>query len=76
MSNQDAMQADAGPSSGGQEIHEAIGQSDSFLAFQERLSRVAQVNRPVLLMGERGTGKELAAQRVHFLADGKAPSSP
>jgi psp operon transcriptional activator len=49
-------------------IREAIGQSDAFLAFQERLSRVAPVNRPVILIGERGTGKELAAQRLHYLS--------
>ena len=47
---------------------EALGQSEIFLAFQERLSRVAPVDRPVLLMGERGTGKELAASRLHFLS--------
>lgn len=47
---------------------EAIGQSEAFLAFQERLSRVAPVNRPVLLLGERGTGKELAAYRLHYLS--------
>ncbi len=50
------------------DLQEALGQSDAFLDFQERLSRVAQVNRPVLLIGERGTGKELAASRVHFLS--------
>ena len=47
---------------------EALGQSEVFLEFQERLSRVALVNRSVLLMGERGTGKELAASRLHFLS--------
>jgi psp operon transcriptional activator len=48
---------------------EAIGQSEVFLDFQERLSRVAPVNRSVLLIGERGTGKELAASRLHFLSN-------
>jgi psp operon transcriptional activator len=52
----------------GQPIHEALGQSDSFLAFQEHLSRAAGVDRPVLIVGERGTGKELAAQRLHYLS--------
>ncbi|WP_163337214.1 phage shock protein operon transcriptional activator [Desulfopila sp. IMCC35008] len=47
---------------------EALGQSEPFLHFQEKLSRVAEVDRPVLLIGERGTGKELAAGRVHFLS--------
>jgi psp operon transcriptional activator len=47
---------------------EAIGQSEPFLDFQERLSKVAPVERPVLLMGERGTGKELGAKRLHFLS--------
>ena len=47
---------------------EALGQSEAFLQFQERLSAVAPVNRPVLLIGERGTGKELAASRLHFLS--------
>lgn len=48
--------------------NEALGQSEPFLDFQERLSRVAPVDRPVLLIGERGTGKELAANRLHFLS--------
>lgn len=47
-------------------LSEALGQSDVFLAFQERLSLVAAVDRPVLLVGERGTGKELAAVRLHY----------
>lgn len=47
---------------------EALGQSEAFLAFQERVSRAARVDRPVLLLGERGTGKELAASRLHFLS--------
>lgn len=47
-------------------LTEALGQSDAFLAFQERLSLVAAVDRPVLLVGERGTGKELAAVRLHY----------
>lgn len=49
-------------------IGEALGQSEAFIEFQERLSRVAPVNRPVLLIGERGTGKELAASRIHYLS--------
>ena len=47
---------------------EVIGQSESFLDFMEKLSRVAKVDRPVLLIGERGTGKELAVSRLHYLS--------
>jgi psp operon transcriptional activator len=47
---------------------DALGESDAFLDFRERLSRVAPLERPVLLVGERGTGKELAARRMHFLS--------
>ncbi|MBW2193356.1 MAG: sigma 54-interacting transcriptional regulator, partial [Deltaproteobacteria bacterium] len=47
---------------------DALGQSEAFLEFQEQISRVAPIDRPVLLMGERGTGKELAATRLHFLS--------
>ena len=47
---------------------DTLGQSEAFLAFQEALSRAAKVERPVLLIGERGTGKELAAARLHYLS--------
>ncbi|MGJ3243629.1 MAG: phage shock protein operon transcriptional activator [Opitutales bacterium] len=47
---------------------EALGESEAFLSFQDQLSRAAQVDRPTLLIGERGTGKELAASRLHYLS--------
>ncbi len=49
-------------------LPDALGESEAFLSFQERLARVAPVNRSVLLVGERGTGKELAAARLHYLS--------
>src|SRR5947208_7467055 len=45
-----------------------IGQSLAFLAAAERASRAAPLNRPVLVIGERGTGKELIAERLHHLS--------
>ncbi|MET0269542.1 MAG: phage shock protein operon transcriptional activator [Sphingomonas sp.] len=45
-----------------------IGQSGAFLDSVERASRAAALNRPVLVIGERGTGKELIAERLHRLS--------
>lgn len=45
-----------------------LGESDRFLAALDHVSRLAPLNRPVLIMGERGTGKELIAQRLHYLS--------
>src|SRR5687768_114297 len=45
-----------------------VGQSLAFLDAVERASRAAQLNRPVLVIGERGTGKELIAERLHHLS--------
>ena len=45
-----------------------IGESASFLEMQEHISLVAPLNKPILIVGERGTGKELVAARLHFLS--------
>lgn len=45
-----------------------IGQSAEFLASLDQVSKAANLNRPLLIIGERGTGKELMAARVHFLS--------
>ncbi len=45
-----------------------IGESAAFLDSVERASRAAALNRPVLVIGERGTGKELVAERLHRLS--------
>jgi psp operon transcriptional activator len=45
-----------------------LGQAPVFLAMLEHASQAAPLHRPVLVMGERGTGKELIASRMHFLS--------
>ncbi|MEG2004654.1 MAG: sigma-54 dependent transcriptional regulator, partial [Bilophila sp.] len=53
---------------------ELIGQSPPMLAFRELLTRVASADVWVLLTGENGTGKELAARALH--AGSKRASAP
>jgi psp operon transcriptional activator len=45
-----------------------LGQSNSFLEVLEQVSQIAPLNKPVLVIGERGTGKELIAARLHYLS--------
>jgi len=45
-----------------------IGESSAFLDAIELAGRAAALDRPVLVIGERGTGKELIAQRLHHLS--------
>ncbi|MGJ7132215.1 phage shock protein operon transcriptional activator [Morganella morganii] len=45
-----------------------IGIDNTFLDALEKVSRLAKIARPVLICGERGTGKELFAHRLHYLS--------
>lgn len=45
-----------------------IGEAPSWLEAQEKVSQLAGLDRPILVIGERGTGKELIGERVHFLS--------
>ncbi len=45
-----------------------IGQSTALAAALDHISRLAGIDRPTLIVGERGTGKELAAERLHYLS--------
>ena len=45
-----------------------IGHSSTLAKTLEHVSRLASINRPVLVVGERGTGKELITERLHFLS--------
>ena len=47
---------------------ELIGQSSAWLETLERISLAAPLERPLLVVGERGSGKELIAERAHFLS--------
>lgn len=46
-----------------------IGEAPAFMEMLEHVSRAAPLDKPVLVVGERGTGKELIASRLHFLSD-------
>lgn len=45
-----------------------IGSSPAFLDLMDKVSRAAPLDRPLLVVGERGTGKEMIAARLHFLS--------
>ncbi len=45
-----------------------IGVDSQFIDVLEQTSALAQLKKPVLIIGERGTGKELIAHRLHYLA--------
>jgi psp operon transcriptional activator len=46
-----------------------IGEAPAFVAMLEHVSRAAKLAKPVLVIGERGTGKELIAARLHYLSE-------
>ncbi len=52
----------------GPETTPIIGEAPAFLEMQEHVSRAADLSKPVLVIGERGTGKELIASRLHYLS--------
>lgn len=45
-----------------------IGSAPAFQSMLEQVSRLAPLDRPILVVGERGTGKELVAARLHYLS--------
>lgn len=45
-----------------------IGSSQAFLDLIDQVSAVAPLDRPALVIGERGTGKEIVASRLHYLS--------
>jgi DNA-binding NtrC family response regulator len=54
-----------------------VGQSDPFLAALAQIQKFAQSDATVLIQGETGTGKELAARAIHSLGSRRgAPFVP
>ena len=50
-------------------IDNLLGEANSFIEVLEQVSQLARLNKPVLVTGERGTGKELIAHRLHYLSE-------
>jgi psp operon transcriptional activator len=51
------------------ETERLIGESPAFVQCLEDVSQIAPLEKPVLVVGERGTGKELIAARLHYLSN-------
>ena len=52
-----------------QDTERVIGEAPAFMQVLESVSRIAPLEKPVLVVGERGTGKELIAARLHYLSN-------
>lgn len=50
-------------------VHGMLGQSPAFNTLVENIRVQSRSNAPVLLDGQTGSGKELAARAVHYLSD-------
>lgn len=45
-----------------------LGEAPAWLAAMDHVSAAAGLDRPMLVIGERGSGKELVAARLHYLS--------
>lgn len=52
-----------------QEYNQIVGESPAMLQLKETLEKVAPTDTNILLLGENGTGKELAARELHRLSN-------
>ena len=53
---------------GEETVQTIIGEAPAFLEMLEHVSRAAPLSKPLLVVGERGTGKELIVSRLHYLS--------
>lgn len=44
-----------------EQLDNLLGEANAFVDVLEQVSGLAKLNKPVLVIGERGTGKELIA---------------
>lgn len=49
-----------------------VGQSKALTRILDHVRRISSIPRPVLITGERGTGKELIAALIHYEGDRKS----
>jgi Nif-specific regulatory protein len=52
-----------------QDKEDMVGSAPAMAAVKELIARVARSSTTVLLLGETGTGKELAARKIHALSN-------
>ena len=54
-------------------LHSVVGKSTLITTILKRVERLGPIPRPVLIVGERGTGKELVARALHRASRRRGP---